>query len=152
MTPGENTAVQPRNAAIEHLGVLIGTWQVSAVGAAMENETEGHVSFEWLEGGVFVLQRSRPPEPMPGGCAVIGCDDSAGRCAMQYFDARGVARNYEMCLGDGKRKQWREAPGFSQRFTGTFSDDHNTVDGAWELSRDSTTWEKDFDLIYRRVP
>ena len=84
MTPGENSAVQPRNAAIEHLGVLIGTWQVSAVGAAMENEAEGHVSFEWLEGGAFVLQRSRPPEPMPGGWAtslVAMTQPGAVRCS-----------------------------------------------------------------------
>lgn len=46
---------------------------------------------------------------------------------------------------------WRAAPGFHQRFTGTFSEDGRTVTGRWEGSRDGTTWTPDFDLTYRKV-
>lgn len=40
---------------------------------------------------------------------------------------------------------------FSQRFTGTFSDDGRTIQGRWETCHDGSTWEHDFDLVYRRV-
>ena len=45
---------------------------------------------------------------------------------------------------------WRNAPGFSQRFTGTFSDDGDTIDGLWKLSRDETTWDDDLKISFRR--
>jgi hypothetical protein len=50
----------------------------------------------------------------------------------------------------------RESPDFSpldfrQRFTGTFSQDENTISGAWDKRLDGTGWEHDFDLTYRRV-
>jgi hypothetical protein len=38
---------------------------------------------------------------------------------------------------------------FSQRFTGMFTDGH-TIEGRWETSKDGSTWELDFDLVYRR--
>jgi hypothetical protein len=38
-----------------------------------------------------------------------------------------------------------------QRFTGEFSGDGRTISGRWETSQDGSTWEHDFDLIYRRV-
>jgi hypothetical protein len=44
-----------------------------------------------------------------------------------------------------------EAPGFSQRFTGTFSPDRNTITGRGQLSRDGATWDDDLSLIYRKA-
>ena len=149
--PDENSAAQTPHPAIAHLAPLVGGWRVAPVGVEIEEEGAPQVSFEWLEGGAFLLNRWQSPDPFPSGVAVIGCDDSTGRCAMHYFDDRAVARLYEMSLSDGVWKQWREAPGFSQRFTGTFSDDGDTIHAAWELCRDGTHWEKDFDLVYTRV-
>jgi hypothetical protein len=60
-----------------------------------------------------------------------------------------------MSLEDGVWKLWREEPDFSpldfsQRFTGTFSDDGKTIGGRWEISQDGKTWELDFDLTYKK--
>jgi len=42
--------------------------------------------------------------------------------------------------------------GFSQRFTGTLSDDDNAINGQGELSRDDgATWEHDLAITYRRT-
>jgi hypothetical protein len=57
---------------------------------------------------------------------------------------------YEMSLRDGVWKLWRDSPGFSQRFTGTFGDDGNTITGFWEKSGDGEAWEHDFDLAYTK--
>lgn len=138
------------NPAIAHLEPLIGEWRAVVQAGGSEVEA-GSVSFEWLEDGAFIIQRSQAPAPYPSGVTVIGCDDSTGRCAAHYFDSRGVARLYEVSLSDGVWKQWREAPGFSQRYSGRFSEDGDTIDGGWELCRDGETWEHDFDLTYRRV-
>jgi len=36
-------------------------------------------------------------------------------------------------------------------FTGTLSDDSESIRAAWEKSPDGSGWEHDFDLIYRKV-
>jgi hypothetical protein len=56
-----------------------------------------------------------------------------------------------MSFRDGVLRQWRDAPGFSQRFTGNLSEDRNTMAARWETSTDGVTWDLDFDLTYRRV-
>ena len=78
--------------------------------------------------------------------AVLGWDDSTGELAQLYSDARGVFRVYRMTLTDAAWTAWRDAPGFFQRFIGTFRDD-STIEGAWESSPDGTTWEPDFDMV-----
>jgi hypothetical protein len=74
----------------------------------------------------------------------------------QDYDSRGVVRLYAMSLADGVWTLTRESPDFTpldfrQRFTGTFSQDGNTITGAWEKSPDGTDWEHDFTLIHRRA-
>lgn len=70
---------------------------------------------------------------------------------MLYFDERGVSRKFEVTLRDNIWKMWRNAPGFSQRFTGTILDGGSTILGQSELSRDDTSWQDDLELTYQRV-
>ena len=143
------------------LGRLIGTWsfEASRAGGFLGR---GSTTFEWIEEGAFVLQRAQDepdPEtssdwsehtPMPV-TSVLGFDDSVDEQAMLYSDARGVFRIYRMRLTDEAWTVWRDAPGFNQRFIGAFRDDE-TIEGAWESSPDGTTWESDFDMVYRKGP
>jgi hypothetical protein len=69
---------------------------------------------------------------------------------MLYADKRGVARIYRMRMEEGVWRMWRDSPGFSQRMTGTFSADGNTISVRGELSRDGSDWEPDLDVIYTR--
>jgi hypothetical protein len=115
------------------------------------------ISFEWLAGRRFLIQRWEVPVPeAPDGIAIIGTDpESAGDYLQHYFDSRGVARIYKMSFGDGVWKLWRDEPdftplNFSQRFTGTLSDDGTTIAGAWEICHDGETWEHDFGLTYTK--
>ena len=66
---------------------------------------------------------------------------------------RGYARRIYW-TGDGPepRRLWRDAPGFSQRFTGTFADRGDTIAGHWRLCRDDITWNDDLQITYRRQP
>ena len=81
----------------------------------------------------------------------MGRDESLDRYTVLYFDTRGVSRIYQMSLEGGQWKMWRDAPGFSQRYVGTFSEDKNSITARWEKSSDGLNWEHDFDMTYTRV-
>jgi hypothetical protein len=58
---------------------------------------------------------------------------------------------YAVSLSEGTWSFSRDAPGFSQRFTGTFSGDGNTITGRSKLSQDGSTWDDDLAITYRRA-
>ena len=95
---------------------------------------------------------SQIDEPeIPSAIAVFGTDDKTGGCSMLYFDERGVSRRYEVSIADNVWKWWRNAPEFSQRFTGMISPDGRTIAGRGELSKDGVNWEGDLALTYTRL-
>lgn len=112
--------------------------------------------FEWMPGELMLVQHWHVPVPeAPDGIAIYGYDEGRGSLLQHYFDQRGVARVYEMAV-DGRsytleRTQEDFSPlNFSQRFTGTFSEDGATIKGTWEIAHDHVTFEKDFDITYRK--
>ena len=147
-----NEAAKP-NAALQPLGVLVGTWNTVGTHPLVPGVTfHGRTSFDWLEGGAFLIMHSEIDEPqIPSGIAIFGTDDTTGECSMLYFDERGVSRRYEVSIKDNVWKWWRNTPEFSQRFAGTIAVDGRTIDGRGELSRDGTNWEGDLQLKYTRA-
>ena len=141
------------NPVLERLNALVGEWTVEgAVPSDPRGVVRGRVAFEWLAGGTFLVQRWEVAHPaFPDGIAIIGPEASPGAYRQHYFDSRGVFRVYEMSLRDDVWKLWRDSPGFSQRFTGTFGDDGKKIMGRWEKSSDGSNWEHDFDLTYVKV-
>ena len=142
---------------LEALEPFVGEWTIEAELAAATPDVEAKSVFEWMAGKQFLVQRWEIPVPeAPDGLAVIGFDEDTQLYLQHYFDSRGVARLYEMTFSDGVWKLWRKTSdftplSFSQRFTGTFGDDGNSIEGHWEIAHDHTTWEHDFDLTYRRI-
>jgi hypothetical protein len=144
--------------SLEALEPLVGKWTMKPEFEGIPPEAPGApVSFEWLSGGRFLIQRWEVPVPeAPDGIAIIGADpEREGNYLQHYFDSRGVARVYKMSFEDGVWKLRRDEPDFSpldfsQRFTGTLGEDGNTISGRWEIRHDGTTWEHDFDLTYTR--
>ena len=147
-----NEAAKP-NPSLAPLGVLVGTWNTVGTHPLVPGTTfHGRTTFEWLEGGAFLIMHSRIDEPeIPDGIAVFGSDDTTGECSMLYVDERGVSRRYEVSLRDDVWKWWRDAPGFAQRFTGAIAADGRTIVAGGELSRDGTNWEPDLQLTYTRT-
>ena len=147
------------SSAMEPLAALIGEWSMEASFKDIPPaDASARAIFEWMPGQRFLIERWEVPVPeAPDGIAVIGPDpETEGHYLQHYFDSRGVARVYKMSLSDGIWKLWRDSPdfsplNFSQRFTGTFSDDGKTISGAWEISHDAGAWEHDFDLTYTKV-
>ncbi len=145
--------------AMDGLEPFIGEWETEAVGAEgsgiPHSEERGTCRFERMGEDGFVVQRWQAPDPFPDGLAVLGPDPEGSGYLQHYFDTRGVARVYKMTFSSGQWNLWRDVPDFSelpfrQRFNGTFSEDGNRIEGAWERTQEDGSWTKDFDLIYTR--
>ncbi len=145
--------MSPLNPALEPFRILIGEWNTVGTHPLVPDTTlHGRTSFESIEGGAFLVMRSEIDDPrFPRGVAIIGSDETMGLCVMLYFDDRGVSRHYDVSLRENTWTWWRNTPGFSQRFTGTFIDGGRTIVGKGELSKDGSTWEGDLHLTYRRA-
>ena len=153
MAKGPQNEASIPNPALKAFGVLVGEWHTVGTHPLVPGTTfHGHTSFEWIEGGAFLIMHSEIQEPgIPSGVAIFGSDDSAGEYFMLYFDERGVSRKYGVTLSNNTWNWWRNAPGFSQRFTGTIADNGRTIVGRGELSKDGVTWEGDLALTYTRA-
>jgi hypothetical protein len=113
--------------------------------------------FEWMKGRRLLVERTAISAPaFPDSLAIIAFDPATKAYTQRSFDSRGVVRLYAMTFGDGSWTLLRTSPDFSpldssQRFTGTFSEDGDTVRGTRETSGDGSSWTKDFDLTYVRI-
>jgi len=145
-------AEQASAAVLERLKALAGEWTIEIEHPLLPSTVTGRVTFTWLEGSSLLVERWQiAQDDFPDGTAVIGCDDGDGSYVQCYTDSRGVCRVYRMRLDETAWTLWRDAPGFSQRFVGTFGDDGRTITGAWEMSKDGSTWEHDFGGTYRKA-
>ncbi len=148
----KNEAAIP-NPALEPLSALVGEWKTVGTHPYVPGTTfHGHSSFEWIEGGAFLIWHSEIDEAgIPSGIAIFGSDDSTKEYFMMYFDERKVSRKYDVSIVDNTLKWWRNTREFSQRFTWTIVDNGNTIISRGELSRDGTNWEQDLELTFTRV-
>jgi hypothetical protein len=137
---------------------LAGAWEFEPV-VEGHSAGRGRATFEWIEDGAFLVERSDAEWSDPGWAenapastrAVIGFDDSTGEVVQLYSDSRGVFRVYRGTLTYDAWRLERAAPDFHQRFVGEFRDGGRTIDGRWESSPDGTAWELDFPITFRRV-
>jgi len=153
--------------ALQALDRWVGTWATEATHPAMPGVVvHGTVVVEWLEGDRFLIHRARTDHPdFPDSISILGFTDrdrvdkgartapaSAGepQLTMHYFDSRGVFRVYDVSVDDEAWRIWRDAPGFSQRFTGTFADGGDTLIGRWQVCEDDVRWTDDLEITYRR--
>ena len=141
-----------RPTGLSRLEALVGQWEMETVFAlAPPVRVLGRTTFEWLQGGFFLIQRWAIEHPdVPDGAAIISTA-TVETFSQRYFESRGVHRTYEMSLNDGVWRLRTDSPGFAQRFTGSLSEDSATFEGAWEKSQDGSHWEHDFDLTYRKI-
>jgi hypothetical protein len=140
---------------LDSLDLFVGEWRMTASFTADPADApRARTSFEWLPGRRFLIQRWEVEHPdAPDGIAIIGPDAAAVRLLQHYFDSRGVARVYQMTFADRVWTLERSAvpPDFCQRFSGTFSEDGDTIAGRWESSSGGAQWTPDFSLSYTRL-
>jgi hypothetical protein len=111
---------------------LVGRWKVSG-------EAEGETSWEWMEGGFFLIQRgwARRAGSEQRYLQIIGCERPPGSepaeaiCGRLYTD-HGDTLAYVCELDGDTMTIWMGEKGSPAVYTGTFSADGNTIEGAWE--------------------
>ena len=151
------------DSTLASLDRLVGTWTTEATHPAMPGTVvHGTAEIEWLEGERFLIQRSRMDHPdFPDSISIIGYTEvdrervappaaEVPQLSMHYYDSRGVFRVFQASVDDALWRFWRNAPGFSQRFTGTFADGGDTIVGRAQLCRDDANWADDLEITYRR--
>jgi hypothetical protein len=141
------------NPALKQFSRLVGEWKTTGTHPLVPGKMlTGRSSFSWMEDGAFLMWHSEMDEPnFPAGIAIFGSDDSTGEFFMLYFDERKVSRKYDVSFEENILKWWRNVPGFSQRYSWTFTNYDNTITGKGELSKDDNTWESDLDQTFSRV-
>lgn len=139
-----------RHPELDGFDALIGTWETEATHPLFPaTVVPGHVTFEWLTGGHYLLQRSHyDHEKFPDGLAVVGRPEVGDELLAEYFDSRGVRRTYRTSLQDGVWRTWRDAPGFDQRSEATLAPDAFEV--VHRLAREPGAWKDDLRVTYRR--
>lgn len=153
--------------ALKPLERLVGSWSTEATHPALPGVVvHGTVRVEWLEGERFLIHRARTDHPdFPDSISIIGFTErdrvDAGASAlsaahdnqplcMHYFDSRGVFRVYGVSFGAESWRIWRNAPGFSQRFSGTLAQSGRTILGRWQSCEDDVHWQDDLQITYHR--
>jgi hypothetical protein len=141
--------VTERDPALEPLEALIGTWATEVTHPLFDGVVAGSTTFEWLEGGQFLVQRSHNDHDLfPDAISVVGRPEAGDGLVMEYFDSRGVRRTYGISLDDGVLRIWRDDPTFAQRFTARLGGD--TSEGLWQVARTPGDWQDDLKVSYRR--
>jgi hypothetical protein len=120
-----------RNPGLKALDKLVGTWKVSG-------ETQGELSYEWMEGGFFLVARGNTEQ---GGqrtqhVEIIGYDRALGAepsdvMTSRLYTNRGDTLNYTHEVDDKGVTSWFGAKGSPTIFKARWIDD-NTLTGAWE--------------------
>jgi hypothetical protein len=111
---------------------LVGTWKVSGEG-------EGETTWEWMEGGYFLIQRgwSRRGGGVQKYVQIIGYDRTPGAepadaITGRLYTSHGDTLAY-VCEVDGDTMTiWLGEKGSPAVYTGTFSADGDTIEGHWE--------------------
>ena len=167
MTKTSKKEVTKIDPMLEPLDRLVGTWDTEGTHPAFPGVlVRGTVTVEWLEGKSFLIHRGHVDHPdFPDSISIIGLTDqdrvhkasaaahavADGRqLSLHYYDSRGVFRLFDASADDQSWRFWRNAPGFSQRFTGTFADGGDVIVGVTQLCEDDVTWKDDLLITYRR--
>jgi hypothetical protein len=138
-----------RDSALAAFEPLVGAWDTEATHPLFDGVVTGSVTYEWLEGGHFLVQRSHNDhEQFPDAICVIGAPETGDGLLMEYFDSRGVRRTYGISLDDGVLRIWRDQPGFDQRAVATVAPDGFEV--VHQLARVPGEWKDDLRATYRR--
>jgi hypothetical protein len=139
-----------RDPALAPFEVLIGTWTTEATHPQVDAVVQGRVTYEWLEGGHFIVQRSHQDhELFPDAICVIGAPEEGDGLVMEYFDSRGVRRTYGISLEGGVLRLWRDAPGFDQRMIAEVGGDSFVA--RFQLAETPGEWRDDLTATYRRA-
>jgi hypothetical protein len=121
----DNPPVVP---ALQSLAPLIGSWAVSGPGHS------GTVSYEWFEGGAFIVQRVElvTDGETSRGVEYIGLDPDSGKLQSHFFGSTGKILEYTYELAGSTLTIWFGGTDSPAKFVGEFNADRTVNTGAWQ--------------------
>mgnify|MGYP005835808063 CR=1 FL=1 len=129
-TPMPQQPPQP-NPDLKSLDRLVGTWNITG-------EAEGQVTYEWMEGGFFLIQHVELAQAghTIKGLEIIGHLQPYGEAPSKeiwsrYYDSTGSTLDYVYEVEGDTLTIWFGAKGSPAYYQGTFSADGNTLTGRW---------------------
>jgi hypothetical protein len=113
-------------------GRLVGTWEMSG-------DVRGTVTYEWMEGGFFLIQRvdlGQEDGRRITGLEIIGHERPFGaepseEIKSRFYSNTGDTIDYVYELEGDTLTIWAEERGSPAFYRGTFSDSGHTLSGAW---------------------
>jgi hypothetical protein len=113
---------------------LVGTWILDGHEIGSDVEIHGQVTFEWLDGGFFLIRRVDLDYAgqQIKGLEVIGYEAIREAFTSHYFENTGNTFDYVWEVGDESLTVWTGYVGSSVFFRGTFSTDASAIHGCWE--------------------
>lgn len=120
------------NSDLRNLDRLVGTWQVSG-------EAQGQISYEWQDGGFFLMQRFDLDHgghlikgvEMIGHRQGLGEEPSLDIRTRVYSFLEGLTLDYVYELEGDTLTIWGGEKGSPAYYRGTFSADGNSLTGGW---------------------
>jgi hypothetical protein len=137
------------------LAALVGRWRTE--GRTRESRTApaqkiaAWDTYEWLPGRFALLHRvdARVGEEHVEGAEIIAWDPARGCYLTQYFGSDGP-NAYEASLGEKDGQLVWAMRSQSDRFTGRFSDNGDTIEGHWERLDEHENWQPWMDITLAR--
>lgn len=121
------------SADLRSLEPLVGTWTLSG-------ETQGTVTYEWMEGGFFLMQRT---DFEHGGHRIKGIEiighlrpfgeAPSADITSRFYSSDGDTLDYVYELAGNTLMIWGGERGSPAYYRGTLSDDGNVCTGAWDF-------------------
>jgi len=141
-----------KNPALKPFTQLIGEWQITGTHPYFPGvELHGRASFNWHEGGAFIIVHSQiDHNEFPDGVEIFGSDNVSKEYFMIHFDERGTSRWYNVSVQPDGIKWWRDNPDFSQAFS-LVVQDANTMKSSGKMRQQGKDWEDDLALSYKRM-
>lgn len=129
--PGSDARSTVDDPHLRALGRLVGTWEVS--GGA-----EGAVTYDWMEGGRFLVQRVdlEHDAKTTKGVEIIGRlrplgGDPSEEIVSRFYESTGSTLDYVYELSRDTLTIWSGERGSPAYYSGIFSDDGETLTGCW---------------------
>lgn len=123
------------NPALKAFEVMVGVWDLKGPDFTTNAEIHGQSSFEWLEGGFFLVHRFSFDYAGRSftGVEYIGYDEKSGHLKTQVFSNQGPdPLEYTWEVDEHMFTNWFGDVGSSNRYKGRFSEDRNTLIGQSE--------------------
>jgi len=139
--------------ALALLDVFVGKWHTEGVIAGSPSGPAARLkavdTYEWLPGGFFLIHHvdGHMGEDPVKAIEMIGYDASSRLYTTQSYDNQGNVNAYQANL---QGREWTIS-GRTERFTGAFSEDGNSLTGKWELSDGGGNWAHWMDIKLTRI-